>query len=215
MTIDFSTLKDEMLATPEGVARAIKISDQHGNAYGQVTWVWEDGVLSASAAKLPNGYEGQMLGVDDLPKVQAEGVSGAQLDQQAQDVAMQLMLWGIGVVSSPNEGGAAKPAIGPLTLAVKTERGTAQAHVSCDGGFIQIHVMYACQQPPFFVVLAESMADKVISTITKLIEGADLPSSANITDQVEGAVEAGTSARIEKLEVKFAIPHVGLGNQAH
>lgn len=215
MTIDFNTLKDEMLATPEGVARAIKVSDQHGNAYGQVTWIWDDGVLSATATKLPNGYEGQVLGVDDLPKVQAEGATGALPDQQAQDVAMQLMLWGIGVISSPNEGGAAKPAIGPLSMAVKTERGTAQAQVSFDGDFIQIHVMYACQQPPFFVVLGESMADKVISTITKLIEGADLPSSANITDQVEGSVEAGTSASIEKLEVKFAIPHAGHGNQPH
>lgn len=215
MTIDFQTLKDEMLATPEGVARAIKISDEHGNAYGQATWVWDDGVLSATASKLPNGYEGQLLGVEDLATAKAEGQHGALNDQQAQDVAMQLMLWGIGVVPSPSEGGAAKPAIGPLSLEVKTWDGKALAQVSSDGGFIQIDVMYACRQPPFFVVLGDGMANKVIATIRKLIEGVDLPSSSNITDQVAGAMEAGTGARIEQLDVKFSISQADHGNQAH
>ena len=74
------------------------------------------------------------------------------------------------------------------------------AKVESKNGFIEIHVMHAAGQPPFFVVLADSMANKVISTIRSLVDGVDLPSSTDITDMVDGAQAAGTGARIEKVE---------------
>lgn len=200
MTIDLKILKEEMLAAPDGEARSLKLSDQLGNAYGQVTWVWGDNVLSVYATKLPNGYEGCALGVEDMEAISLEGKAEDWRDVQAQDLALQLLLWGLAVPSSPNEGGAAKPAIGPITLEIETTRGIALAQVDA-GGFIQIHVMSACDQPPFFIVLGGAMADKVQSTVKALIEGGPLPSSANITDRVEGAVAAGTGARIAKVEV--------------
>lgn len=196
MTIDLKILKEEMLAAPDGEARSLKLSDQLGNAYGQVTWVWGDNVLSVHATKLPNGYEGCALGVEDMAAISLEGQAEDWRDVQAQDLALQLLLWGIAVVPSPHEAGAARPAIEPISLEIDTARGVALVQVSCDGAFIQIHVMHACHQPPFFVVLGEAMASKVQSTVKALIEGDPLPSDANITDRVEGAVQAGTAPRV-------------------
>ena len=204
MTIDLKTLKEEMLATPDDEARALKLSDSLGNAYGQVTWEWGDNVLSVHASKLPNGYEGLELGVEDMVTVSLEGKAEDWRDVQAQDLALQLLLWGLAVPSSPNEGGTGKPAIGPIPLEIETKRGIALAQVDA-GGFIQIHVMSACDQPPFFIVLGEAMADKVQSTVKALIEGGPLPSSTNITDRVEGAVSAGTGERIAKAEFSGAL----------
>lgn len=204
MTIDLKTLKEEMLSTPDDEARALKLSDSLGNAYGQVTWEWGDNVLSVHASKLPNGYEGLELGVEDLVSLSLEGKAEDWRDVQAQDLALQLLLWGLAVPSSPNEGGAAKPAIGPIALEIETTRGIALAQVDA-GGFIQIHVMSACDQPPFFIVLGEAMADEVQSTVKALIEGGPLPSSTDITDRVEGAVAAGTGARIAKAEFSGAL----------
>lgn len=194
MTIDHKTLTDEILATPQGVARAIKLKDALGNDFGHITWVWDNDCLSVATQKLPNGYEGLVLGVEDMVGIHLEGRASVPAETQAKDLALQLMIWGACVVPSPNEGGAPKPAIGPITLDVDTAWGKALAHVSCDGGFIQIDVLNACAQPPFFVVLGEHLAAEVLPTIKNLVEGAPLPSSANITERVEGAVNAGTSA---------------------
>lgn len=194
MNIDFKTLKTEMLATPDDEARAIKLADLAGNPYGQITWIWIDDALNVNASKLPNGYEGQTLGVEDMLALSIAASGKDEREAQAQDMALQLMLWGAGVPSSPNEGGAGKPVIAPVSVEVKTERGVALAKISCEDGFIHIHVTCADHQPPFFVVLDESMANKVIATIKKLVECADLPSSVNTTDEVEsGALSADHS----------------------
>lgn len=200
MTIDHKTLTDEILATPQGVARAIKLKDALGNDFGHITWVWDDDCLSVATQKLPNGYEGLVLGVEDMVGVHLEGCGAAPAETQAKDLALQLMLCGACVAPSPNEGGAPKPAIGPISLDVDTACGKALAHVSCDGGFIQIDVLNACAQPPFFVVLGENLAAEVLPTIKKLVEGAPLPCSAKITERVNGAVDAGTGERSQQSE---------------
>lgn len=200
MTIDHKTLTDEILATPQGVARAIKLKDEHGNDFGHITWVWDNDCLSVTSQKLPNGYEGLVLGVEDMVGIHLESSGAAPAEAQAKDLALQLMLWGACVVPSPNEGGAPKPAIGPISLDVDTACGKALAHVSCNGGFIQIDVLNACAQPPFFVVLADSLAAEVLPTIQKLVEGAPLPCSAKITERVEDAVDAGTGEHAQQSE---------------
>lgn len=170
MTIDFETLKAEILATPDDVSRAIKLSDGLGNAYGQVAWAWDAGELGAIATRLPNGYEGMTLGVDDMPRVTVQSHPGTK-EEQAQDVALRLYLWGIAVVPSPNEGGAAKPAIAPVKVNVKTDTGQALARVSCSDGLIQILIDDdSSKQPPLVMMLDESLVSDVIPSIRKLAE---------------------------------------------
>ena len=201
MNINLKIISDEIQATPDGVARAIKLRDQPGNDYGQVTWVWDEGALMVTATKLPDGFEGKTLGVEDMDIVQIlPGDPHGDRVNQAQDAALQLMLWGAGVVPIHDDASQRKPSIGPLDVEVLAERGQIIAKVESKNGFIEIHVMHAAGQPPFFVVLADSMANKVISTIRSLVDGVDLPSSTDITDMVDGAQAAGTGARIEKVE---------------
>lgn len=194
MTIDFKTFNAEMLATPDDEARAIKLEDLAGNPYGQVTWIWIDGALNVDASKLPNGYEGQVLGVEDMVALHIEANTQDERETQAQDMALQLMLWGAAIPSSANEGGAGKPAIHPIPVEVKTERGVVLAHVACDGGFVQINLMHASQKPPIFVVLSEELAGKVIATIRALVEGAVTAETGARIDGVDSAATSGEHA---------------------
>lgn len=190
MTITIKNLIAEMLATPNDDARALVLSDPLGNRYGQVTFSWEGDTLHAVAAMLPNGYEGRELGVEDMATIQLQGNPSDWRDVQAQDIALQLLLWGVGVVPSPDDDAAAMTPIGPICIEVETKRGAATALVSCESSVIKVHVSLACEQPSLFLALDQNLRSQVVTMVRELVEGEDLPRDIEREPQAAPAAQA-------------------------
>ena len=83
------------------------------------------------------------------------------------------------------------------TITIQTAAGPATATVQEPGQVIQIHVMTAPGQPPMFAVFpVETGREAAIDAVRVALDSGALPSDANITDRVTGAIAAGTSSRI-------------------
>lgn len=94
------------------------------------------------------------------------------------------------------------------TTTIQTTVGPAAAQVSFAGPNVQVNVF----MPPnggagFFLVFPASRRTQAIDAARRLAEGAPLAENINITDQVSGALVAGTIGR-PKFEVRFGVPSV-------
>lgn len=227
MKLQIQDLVTEMLVGRDGTAGALAVSDSLGNKYGYIQWSWDSGVLAASAGKLPDYYEGKVLGPDDMVTQEFTIQGGLMLSRtsQAEYMANRIMDWGIVVeplqeeVPAPVDVGVDLAAEGSDKTAVSkfsfaSHYGTVAGEIDASGAVLQVNVYEAGEgyQPPMFLVFSDKDTEKALKAVKELVEGEPLPPDTNITSAVPGALAAGTGSRIR--DVKFGTPTVSHADAA-
>ena len=92
------------------------------------------------------------------------------------------------------------------TIQLATARGPVDLQLQkVQGNMLQVNALMPPVGPGFFLLFPKSKRNQALAAAKKLIEGEPLADNINITDQVPGAIVAGT---VPRPTVQFGVPKV-------